>query len=195
MIIIDDTQLHQQRAFGQRLRQIRRARGLTQRVLSTKVGVSHATVAHWEIGDMSIGDASLRKLATFLGVSKPWLRNGKEPMVPEMDTTLDWPSSALRDSWGVSIESLPKEWPTPFRVFIVSAASFGLAPSTLGFSRLLESSRNLGTDSPLAPELELAEQSALTLPLTHRRRLLVEHILEASNTELDSMEDAWRKIK
>jgi transcriptional regulator with XRE-family HTH domain len=60
--------------LGQRLKQQRQKRGLSQRQLGTLAGVSYATISKVESGDSdTITAANLRSLARALGCSADWL--------------------------------------------------------------------------------------------------------------------------
>ena len=55
--------------FSNRLRERRRAMGMTMRELAEKVGVSEAAVGMWETGKRNISDVWLAKLSEVLGCS------------------------------------------------------------------------------------------------------------------------------
>ncbi|MBD2753771.1 helix-turn-helix domain-containing protein [Spirosoma validum] len=58
---------------GQQIREARKAKGLTQKELGEKLGVSHATVNGYEKGDQNLTIETLERVATALGLEiKPF---------------------------------------------------------------------------------------------------------------------------
>lgn len=55
--------------FGERLKQFRESRGLTQEQLATAIGVAKTTVTGYERGNREPDVAKIKKLAAALGVS------------------------------------------------------------------------------------------------------------------------------
>lgn len=76
-----DSFLHQNRAMsiGQRVREARKAAGLTQQQLAEKVGIKQSTLSELENGD-SAGSGHLAAMAAALNVSALWLQTGKGSM-------------------------------------------------------------------------------------------------------------------
>ena len=68
------------RAFGDRLRQARAARGWTQDRLAAEAGVGIATVRRAENGYFEPRQDTARRLAAALGVRLAWLTVGDGPM-------------------------------------------------------------------------------------------------------------------
>ena len=68
------------RAFGDRLRQARAARGWTQDRLAAEAGVGIATVRRAENGYFEPRQDTARRLATALRVRPAWLTVGDGPM-------------------------------------------------------------------------------------------------------------------
>ena len=66
-------------ASSNRLRELRRARGLSQEDLARLLGVSGYTVTRWEAGHMVPNARHARQLARRLGVSVDDLRLGDQP--------------------------------------------------------------------------------------------------------------------
>lgn len=55
--------------LGQRIAQLRKARGITQQQLAEQLGIAQQTLAHYEVGRLRIAVALLSHLATLLSVS------------------------------------------------------------------------------------------------------------------------------
>lgn len=62
--------------IGQRLKQVRKERGLTQVELAARTGVKQSTLSDLELGK-SAGTTSLAVVANVLGVSALWLETGR----------------------------------------------------------------------------------------------------------------------
>jgi len=69
MEITRHSELESQSQIGLRIKESRKAKGLTQKELGIKLGVSHQAVANWERGDRSPQYDSIVKLAEALGVT------------------------------------------------------------------------------------------------------------------------------
>lgn len=71
--------------FGERLAQERREkaarerRDISQKDVAEAVGSTAPSVSRWENGGSPPGDAMLRKLAAYFGVTPGWLRYGQLP--------------------------------------------------------------------------------------------------------------------
>lgn len=64
---------------GQRIRRLRRERGLTQKQLAEAVGVSRASVTQWESGEIGeLKSGSLLRTAEVLGTTPGYLETGRE---------------------------------------------------------------------------------------------------------------------
>ena len=59
--------------FGNRLRQLRKDRNLTQQQLAELIGVKNGVISFYELGDRTPSPAVLRKLALALHVSADYL--------------------------------------------------------------------------------------------------------------------------
>lgn len=69
--------------FGSRLKEVRKARGLTAVALGEMAGVSNSGISRWETGGRkSPGAAEVAKLARALGVNERWLLTGEGPKEP-----------------------------------------------------------------------------------------------------------------
>lgn len=152
-MILDSQNPHPETAVGARLRQLRQQHGLTQRQLATWLGVSHATIAHWETGTMRMGPRSVTKLATFFGVRAAWLAWGEEPAQDRADPAAPWPAARLQAEWGITLNALPADWPPAFQRYVTHAVRFGLEPSAAHFTALVDTARALGTEASWPPTL------------------------------------------
>jgi transcriptional regulator with XRE-family HTH domain len=70
-------------SVGERIRQRRRALGLSQRELASK-GVSYAYISRIEGNERRPSVTALRKLAPKLGVSVHWLETGEDDPAEEL---------------------------------------------------------------------------------------------------------------
>jgi len=83
---MDEARRHASETIGQRLRRVRRERGLSQRQLSSP-GVSYAYISRIEAGTRQPSVKALRKLASRLGVSAEYLETGVD-LAPREDREL-----------------------------------------------------------------------------------------------------------
>lgn len=65
--------------IGTRIRQARSKAGLSIRELATLLGLSHATVGHWETGTHAPSIAAMLKVAQITKVDVAWLVSGQNP--------------------------------------------------------------------------------------------------------------------
>jgi transcriptional regulator with XRE-family HTH domain len=65
---------------GDRIRQVRREKGLTQGDLANAVGVSRSAVAQWETGRAGQLSANLSRIAGFLEVGVEFLLHGEDKL-------------------------------------------------------------------------------------------------------------------
>lgn len=59
--------------FGTRLRQLRKEKNLTQKQLASLIGVQHAVISFYELGDRIPSPQIIKKLAVTLHVSSDYL--------------------------------------------------------------------------------------------------------------------------
>ena len=59
--------------FGERLRELRTEKGLTQKQLAQELQVNHASIVDWEIRDMEPAYETLVKIVKFFDVSADYL--------------------------------------------------------------------------------------------------------------------------
>ena len=69
-----------------RIRELRRALGMTQQELADKLGIGRTIISNYEIGRSSMSDAVLRLIVTTFGVSEIWLRTGEGDMFAAEDS-------------------------------------------------------------------------------------------------------------
>jgi transcriptional regulator with XRE-family HTH domain len=77
-----DTDNNVAMTIGQRLKQVRKERGLTQVELAARVGMKQSTLSDLELGK-SAGTTNLAVVASVLGVNALWLETGRGPMTAE----------------------------------------------------------------------------------------------------------------
>ncbi|MGI6746474.1 MAG: helix-turn-helix domain-containing protein [Acutalibacteraceae bacterium] len=75
-------------SFGERLRDLRKARGLTQRDLGEMLGKSDSAVRMWELGRNEPDMTTLKSLSSILGCSLEYLMY----LEPSRDSTLKAPN-------------------------------------------------------------------------------------------------------
>lgn len=57
----------------ERLKEVRKRHGLTQRALAAKINISQSTIAQYETGDRNPDPDTLKKIADFFGVTTDYL--------------------------------------------------------------------------------------------------------------------------
>jgi transcriptional regulator with XRE-family HTH domain len=124
--------------MGQRIRQARQAKTLTQQQIADRFKISRAAVAQWEGGDTNPGTAKLEGVAEILGVQIEWLTTGRGPMlsgaesklftVPLIDlvTAGDWPEAAGSIELGRS--ELPTEQKLGVHAFAIEIVDEAMVP-------------------------------------------------------------------
>jgi transcriptional regulator with XRE-family HTH domain len=73
---------HAAMSFGVRLKEARKARGLTAVELGELADVDNSSVSRWENGKRAPGGAFVQRLAKALGVTERWLMSGEGPREP-----------------------------------------------------------------------------------------------------------------
>lgn len=66
--------------MGDRIKELRKALGLTQQEFSDRIGVKRNTIAQYESGRNAPIDAVVSLICREFNVNEEWLRNGTEPM-------------------------------------------------------------------------------------------------------------------
>lgn len=71
--------------FGDRLKEIRREKNLTQQEFADRIGIKRGTVANYELGRNEPLDAVISLICKEFGVSEDWLRYGDGEMFTPQD--------------------------------------------------------------------------------------------------------------
>lgn len=66
--------------MGERIKELRKALGLTQQEFSDRIGVKRNTIAQYESGRNDPIDAVISLICLTYGVNEEWLRSGAKPM-------------------------------------------------------------------------------------------------------------------
>lgn len=67
-------------SLEQRLKEIRKACGLTQQALADRIGLKQNTIATYEIGRLQPSDRTISDICHELNVNETWLRTGEGEM-------------------------------------------------------------------------------------------------------------------
>lgn len=62
--------------MNERIKELRKAAGLTQDEFGAKLGISNSAVSKWEKGDGSVPDSAILSICREFGVNEVWLRTG-----------------------------------------------------------------------------------------------------------------------
>lgn len=180
----------QLQSMGARLRMLRRERGLTLRRLAAQLGVSYSIIANWEVGRIAPGASSITKLANFFGVHVQWLRDGIGPQTPDLSESTPWPTEQLAEHWQVAeISPPPPDWPAGLQEFVARALLYGMEPSAHHLLSMTTKARELGTATPLPPELAVAIEVVRDPQRGYRWPGFAEWFLRATDAALDSAEE------
>lgn len=71
----------------ERIKELRKALGLTQQEFANRVGVKRNTIAQYETGRNPPIDAVVASICREFGVREEWLRTGEEPMMREVSAS------------------------------------------------------------------------------------------------------------
>ena len=72
--------------MNERIKQLRKHLGLNQTDFASRIGVSQAAVAAWELGTRNPMDAVIQSICREFNVSERWLREGEgEMFLPQND--------------------------------------------------------------------------------------------------------------
>lgn len=66
--------------IGERIKQVRKAKKITQQTLADAIGLKRNTIANYEIGNVDPSDRTIADICRKFDVNEEWLRNGTEPM-------------------------------------------------------------------------------------------------------------------
>lgn len=124
--------------IGQRLKQVRKERGLTQVELAARVGMKQSTLSDLELGK-SAGTTNLAVVASVLGVNALWLETGRGERVAVVAKGLTTDEKRL-------IVDTPEEMRilTAFRLADQVALDTFNAVADAVFDRLEQARRNQG---------------------------------------------------
>lgn len=70
--------------MGERLKELRKALGLTQQAFADKLGVKRNTVGQWECGINPLTDQTVFSICREFDVNEAWLRTGEGEMFLEL---------------------------------------------------------------------------------------------------------------
>lgn len=71
--------------MNERIKELRKALGLTQQEFAEQLGVKRNTIAQYETGRNSPIDAIITSICREFGVNESWLRTGKGEMLMNLD--------------------------------------------------------------------------------------------------------------
>lgn len=66
--------------IGERIKEVRKAKKITQQALADAIGLKRNTIANYEIGNVEPSDRTISDICREFDVNEEWLRTGKEPM-------------------------------------------------------------------------------------------------------------------
>lgn len=69
--------------IGQRIKELRKRLGLSQREFAKKIGKATISIAKWEAGDRTPDESTLKLIAKEFNVNEEWLKTGKGEMFVE----------------------------------------------------------------------------------------------------------------
>lgn len=76
--------------IGERIKQVRKSKDLTQQKFADSLGMKQNTVATYEMGRTNPSDPAIKSICREFGVNEEWLRTGVgEMFVPASDSPLD----------------------------------------------------------------------------------------------------------
>lgn len=109
----------QKSTMGERLRGLRKSRGLTQAALSAETGIDRSHLSKIESDKDAPGRGNLQALATFYGVTMDYLQAGAKPGSPQIgDQDAEDGTDAVWIALGREIEAMPKEMQDAIADFI-----------------------------------------------------------------------------
>lgn len=69
--------------IGQRIKELRKMLGLTQKEFANRIGKSTISIAKWEAGDRTPDESTLKLIAKEFNVNEEWLKSGEGEMFVE----------------------------------------------------------------------------------------------------------------
>lgn len=93
-----------------RIKQIRKESGLTQKEFAERLGIKQNTVASYEMGRIGISDSVIISICREFNVNEEWIRNGTLPIYKERDGSFTELLSDLDDSDDDFIKNIIKAY-------------------------------------------------------------------------------------
>ena len=154
--------------LGERIKQIRKEKGLTQQALGDRIGVKQNTIALIESGKRNTSDQLLISICREFNVNETWLRTGEGEMLRKQ---------SREDELATYMNSLLQSEPDDIRRRFATAVSH-LSTQQL---ELLES-----IALQLAEDLHVTEsQAALAAPQKQRSELVSKSVDELDDEDAD----------
>lgn len=73
-------------SLNERIKELRKSHGLSQKDFATKIGISQRSVSWSEQPGNNVPDSTIKSLCMAFNVNEDWLRDGTEPMYVESST-------------------------------------------------------------------------------------------------------------
>lgn len=83
--------------FGTRLKEARKKTGITQKDLSSKLGIAQSTVANYEKNTRFPGETILREISEYLNTSTDFLLGIEETVVPPLEKRIDLTETVIEE--------------------------------------------------------------------------------------------------
>lgn len=149
-------------AINDRIRELRKAKGLTMEQFGDVIGLTKATVSRLESGAVSATEQTVKSICREFGVSEAWLRTGEGPM--------------LDDTPGSILDRLTAEYHLDDRKRTILTAFLKLSPADQdAILRYVDGVVSELNAQPAAPDLDVdAEVEA------YRQELLAQKKAEAT---------------
>ena len=74
--------------INNKIKEIRRERGITQAELAKQIGIARNTLSYWENGKSDVDTANLKKIAAYFQVSTDFLLCQEEVITPDTNNAL-----------------------------------------------------------------------------------------------------------
>lgn len=71
--------------INERIKQLRKEKGLNQKQFAAMLGVTQSGASYMEQPGNNVSDSSIKSICTVFSINEEWLRNGVEPMYIEPD--------------------------------------------------------------------------------------------------------------
>ncbi|WP_422487002.1 B12-binding domain-containing protein [Gudongella sp. DL1XJH-153] len=83
--------------FGTRLKEARKKTGITQKDLSSKLGIAQSTVANYEKNTRFPGETILREISEYLNISTDFLLGIEETVIPSSETSTELTETVIEE--------------------------------------------------------------------------------------------------